>query len=235
MHRKIEYYQQQLSFDLGYQSIYGRDNLIVSRANCSAICFLEQWPAWQTPITVLIGEQGCGKTHISNLWLEKSKAISINKFELDKGVELALSGHSIFIDNLGKSKIDEINLFHLFNAIKETFLINKTTSLLITSHYFPSTWQLTINDLISRLRTVNMIKIDTPDDLLLKGLLKKLLADRQLIIDNNMIDYILLRVERTVDKINNLVNYIDQLVIDEKKKANRNIINKAFKLTEQKN
>lgn len=218
----------QLSFDLGYQTLYGRDNLVVSRANCAVVEFIDHWPNWRMPVTVIVGERGSGKSHLADIWCEKANAIPIDSKNLKEAVSLAMDGHSIFIDNLGPENIDEVALFHLFNVVKQNFTLNKQTSLLITSHITPVRWFLAINDLISRLRTVNIISIESPDDLLLRGVLVKLLSDRQLVFDATLLDYILIRIDRSLEAVNSFVKIIDDLVIDKQKRANRTMVAKAL-------
>jgi chromosomal replication initiation ATPase DnaA len=56
-------------------------------------------------------------------------------------------------------------------------------------------WQLA--DLASRMRSVNLVQLDGPDDALLRALLEKYFADRQLAVGPAVLDYIVARIERS--------------------------------------
>ncbi len=214
----------QLSFDLGYQTLYGRDNLVVSRSNCAAVEFIDQWPFWRIPITILVGDQGAGKSHLASVWCEKAKAIVVDKDNLAQAVERSLLGENLLIDGLGEGVLNEVLLFHLFNVVNQSKATDTASNLLITTRYYPSTWSVRLNDLVSRLRAVNLIVIDPPDDALLEGVLLKLLRERQLVINEHLIPYILLRIERSLKCIAEFVEILDQQVIKEKKRANRVLV-----------
>jgi chromosomal replication initiation ATPase DnaA len=56
---------------------------------------------------------------------------------------------------------------------------------------------VTIRDLASRLRAVPAIMLTPPDDALLRSLLVKLAADRQLALDEPLVSYLVNRIERS--------------------------------------
>lgn len=218
--------EKQLSLDLGYITSYERENLIVSRANCAAVELIDHWPMWPTPITVLIGGKGAGKSHLAHIWQNKTDAFQQTEF--DDAVDVAMSGRCVLIENIDQNPLDEIKLFHLINAVWQSYSVNRRCSLLLTARSRPSSWRLTIADLISRLRVVNMVEIGSPDDWLLRGVLVKLLSDRQLVIEAHLVDYIVSRVERSLWVLNALVDQLDQLVVDEKSRLSRPLIARAF-------
>ena len=65
-------------------------------------------------------------------------------------------------------------------------------------------------DLASRLRAARPVELGEPDDALLRRMLVKLFADRQLDVDPAVIDYIALRMERSMAGAAAIVDDLDR-------------------------
>ena len=52
-------------------------------------------------------------------------------------------------------------------------------------------------DLASRLRALPVVALDTPDDALLRAVIVKLFADRQLAVDESLVGFLVNRIERS--------------------------------------
>ena len=63
--------------------------------------------------------------------------------------------------------------------------------LLLTATDSPKTWGVTVPDLLSRLSTMALARIENPDDMMLGMLLVKLFNDRQLQVPGDVIMYVL--------------------------------------------
>ena len=96
---------------------------------------------------------------------------------------------------------DEAALFHLLNLARE-----RRAFVLLTCEKSPDHWGLSTADLLSRLRLAPSVSIGAPDDALLKAVLVKLFVDRQLVVDTSVVDYIALRIERSLAKADELVD-----------------------------
>ena len=70
---------------------------------------------------------------------------------------------------------DETALLHLLNAAGEAGL-----PILLAAPAPPSRWPVRLPDLASRLRAITAVEIGPPEDALLRTLLARLLAERQL-------------------------------------------------------
>ncbi|MCP4386047.1 MAG: hypothetical protein GY798_32355 [Hyphomicrobiales bacterium] len=110
------------------------------------------------------------------------------------------------MEDLHTERLDEAALFHLVNAAAE-----QGVSLLMTSRHPVSSLGLSLPDLISRLRAVNVIKLEAPDDALLGQVLAKLLADRQLVVEPAVIAFLLVRMERSLEAANSVADHLDRL------------------------
>ena len=86
-----------------------------------------------------------------------------------------------------------------------------------------------MKDLISRFTSFTNAEIKLPDDYLIKKILTKLFADRQLSLDHQQIDFITNRIERSYLSIINIVNKIDTLALRYKKSVTSSIVKEAIK------
>ena len=206
---------EQLALDLPLAPGQGRDDLVVGPANRSAVTWLDAWPEWPSRIAVLAGPVGCGKTHLAKLWAERAGArfIRPETEPLEPPPEQATA---IVVENMVQGAFSETWLFHLFNAVRQ-----QDGYLLLTSRRWPGDWGIALPDLQSRLRTAHLMEVSEPDDMLLRGVLSKLFADRQLVVAPAVIDYLALRMERSLGAAQKVVDTLDTLSISRKNAVTR--------------
>lgn len=197
---------KQLPLSLPHEPALGRADFLVGEANSDATAFIDAWPDWPASIVLLIGPAGSGKSHLARAWAERSKAVIVRaeELELEDPLRLVLSG-AVVVEDADDPSLDEKALFHLINVAR-----GRGASLLITAHSVPAEWGLSLPDLISRLRAAQPACLGPPDDDLLRRVLVKLFADRQLEPDVGLIDYILTRMERSFAAANALVDALDR-------------------------
>ena len=87
-----------------------------------------------------------------------------------------------------------------------------------------------LKDLKSRLKNCLFAEIDKPDDILIKALITKNLADHQISIDSKLIDFISKRITRSYDKIREFVCTIDKISLKKKKPINIKIIKEILEV-----
>ena len=87
---------------------------------------------------------------------------------------------------------DERVLFHLINLARE-----ERAFLLFTARIAPSAWSITIPDVVSRLRALPVVTLQAPDDAMLRAVIVKLAADRQLALEESVVRYLLTHIERS--------------------------------------
>ena len=73
----------------------------------------------------------------------------------------------------------------------------------------PSSSSIDLRDLRSRLRAVPVITLTPPDDNLFRALLVKFCADRQLSIDESVVNYLATRIERSFAAARRVVERLD--------------------------
>ena len=168
---------------------------------------------------LLIGPNKSGKTHLGKIWQKNNNAISYeNNFEIILNYK-----KNIFIDDFLKN-INEEKIFHLINHCS----INKLT-ILLTSNKEVFEHNFLLKDLVSRLKTFNLLRINLPDDDLIINLIIKLLHDKQIIIKNEQIfHYILKRIERSYAVIFLLIENIDKLSLEKKRELTIPLIKKLL-------
>ena len=168
---------------------------------------------------LLIGPNKSGKTHLGKIWQKNNNAVSYeNNFEIILNYK-----KNIFIDDFLKN-INEEKIFHLINHCS----INKLT-ILLTSKKEVFEHNFLLKDLVSRLKTFNLLRIDLPDDDLIINLIIKLLHDKQIIIKNEEIfHYILKRIERSYEEIFLLIENIDKLSLEKKRELTIPLIKKLL-------
>lgn len=196
----------QLPLPLPYAPQYGRDNFIRGRCNDAALALVERWPDWPAHIILLSGPAGSGKTHLAHIWAARSGAAILRAAELDRRVPTDLFRTSgLVIEDVDVRRVPEKPLFHLINSAGEA-----GARLLITSRGPAADWHVGLPDLRSRLRMAAPVALQEPDESLLRKVLVKLFADRQLGVDKTVIDYVLVRMERSLNSARRLVDALDR-------------------------
>lgn len=210
---------KQLTFDLALDPRYGAEDFLVSPSNEQAYGLVESWPDWPDTILLLVGPPGSGKSHLASIWAMSAHAWTIDAREIthDKVPHLISNG-ALAIEDMDRGDRDEAALFHLLNLARE-----RKAFLLITSETPPHRWSLRTPDLLSRLRLAPSVSLDAPDDALLKAVLVKLFVDRQLVVDTSVVDYIALRIERSLAKASALVALLDKEALSRGRRVSRAI------------
>ncbi|QTK78976.1 hypothetical protein AT6N2_C1192 [Agrobacterium tumefaciens] len=198
---------EQLPLAFSHQSASGRDDLLVSASLEAAVSLVDEWPNWPSPVVVLAGPPGSGKSHLANIWKNISEARDIHPTAGGDAARTAETGPVLFED-ADRRGFDDTELFHVINSVRQN-----GTTLLMTSRQWPSAWPVTLPDLRSRLKAVTIVETGEPDEGLLAQVLVKLFADRQLYMDDKLIGYIVNRMERSLDTAQTIVDRIDRLAL----------------------
>lgn len=197
--------QRQLTLDLGHRPAFGREDFLVAPGNHAAVEWIDRWPAWPGHALALFGPPGCGKSHLSQVFALRSRAVALAAPDLTTdlvGASLGLAGAFVVEEaNLA----DERALFHLFNAVRES-----KGSLLITGREPPARWSTELPDLRSRLASIPAVGIDPPDDAMMEAVLVKLFADRQLVVAPDVLSYAMRRMDRSFSAARHLVATADK-------------------------
>jgi chromosomal replication initiation ATPase DnaA len=195
-----------LAFALPHAESLTRDNFLEGPANAAALGLIESWPEWPARTMMLVGAEGSGKSHLAAVWAEQAGARSTAAHALSAAtVPAALATGALVVEDLKPGDFDERALFHLLNLARE-----EQAYLLITARTPPSTIEVELRDLRSRLRALPMVSLVEPDDLLFRALIVKFCADRQLAVDESVVGYLATRIERSYAAARQAVEQLDR-------------------------
>ena len=201
----------QLPLDLQFISTPERRDFLVSDCNRVATSWIDRWPDWpgQYRVLNLVGPAASGKSHLSAIWSRQAGALTIT--ELADGI--APVDKNIVLDNLDASdNWNEEALFHLVNRTADG-----AASVLVTSETPVAAMGWSLPDLSSRMRALSVATLDAPDDALLRSLLEKYFADRQLAVATQVLDYMVSRMERSFVAVQTIAAAMDRRSLAERR------------------
>lgn len=193
----------QLPLELPLQDSHRRDDLAVGAANALATQMIDAWPDWPGSLLLLVGPAGTGKTHLARIWAERAEALIMDAGALQAGSPAP--GRRIVIEDARPGAIDDTMLFATLNHVRA-----HGGHALITSRLLPGQWGVSLPDLASRLRAAQLARLSEPDDALLGQVIVKLFSDRQLGVDPGVVDYLVARMERSLEAAGRIVAEIDR-------------------------
>ncbi len=203
----------QLALDFGCRPALDAEDFLIATANREAVMWLDRWPDWPAPGLAIHGPRGCGKTHLTQVWLRRSRARLLTPETLaeDDPVALIGEGNCAAIEG-AEAGVDERALLHLYNWIAQ-----HGGHLLLTGLRPPARWRIELPDLRSRLSALPAAKVGPPDDALFVAVLIKHLSDRQLRVDESVVHYLTRRCERSFDAARRVVAALDAAALAEKR------------------
>jgi DnaA regulatory inactivator Hda len=202
----------QFTLDLGHRPALGRDDFLVAPCNAEAVAWLDRWPDWPAHASALYGPAGCGKSHLLAVFATAHDGAVLAAAALNAEAVLRMDLPPVTLVDGLEALGDEAALFHLWNRAKEA-----GTHLLLAGREAPARLKIGLPDLRSRLAAIPAIGIGAPDDALLAALLVKHFADRQLRVGEDVVTYILGRIERSFAAIGSVVEALDRASLSERR------------------
>jgi chromosomal replication initiation ATPase DnaA len=215
----------QLALALDHAESHAREDFLAGPSNAAALSLIERWPDWPSRTMLLRGPEGSGKSHLAAIWARASGARMLSPRSLDGAdVPIALATGALVLENLAEGRFDEAALFHLLNLARE-----EHAYVLITARGAPSTWRIAVPDLASRLRALPVVALTAPDDALLRAVIVKLFADRQLAVDESLVAYLTTRIERSFAAARAAVDALDREALRLKRPVTRVLAAELFR------
>jgi chromosomal replication initiation ATPase DnaA len=209
---------EQLVFELPHRAAMGLEDFLVSQSNEAAVALVDRWPDWPIGAAVIAGPPGSGKTHLANVWLLRAGATIFAASTISReDVPRMASLGAVIVEDV-HALADEAALFHLLNLVREQRL-----QVLLTTDTAPGDLDIGLPDLHSRLKALPLASIAAPDDALLRAVLVKLFADRQLSVEPHIIDYVLVRMERSMSAAERFVTEADRQALVLQRRVTRAI------------
>jgi chromosomal replication initiation ATPase DnaA len=195
---------RQLVLDLAHRTSFASDDFLVSPSNAEAFAMVERWPDWPDRVLLLLGPSGCGKSHIAAIWAARTVARIVRPG--DPLNPACGSGQPVAVlEDCDRAGHDDAALFHLINLARDN-----GGWLLITAREPPSLWGVKTADLLSRLRLAPTVPIGRPEPPLIRAVIVKLFADRQIRIDEEVVAYAARHCERSLEAVNRFVAAVDE-------------------------
>ncbi len=208
---------RQLALTLAHTDSFAAEDFLRGPTNADAVAMIEHWPDWPARTLALVGPEGAGKSHLAMIWAETAGARFLSARALaEVDLPAALATGALVVEDLEPGGFDERALFHLLNLSRE-----ESAFLLLTARTAPAAWPVRIPDLGSRLRALPVVELGAPDDALLRAVLLKLFADRQLRVDDSLVNYLATRIERTFAAAREVVSQLDREALRQQRPVTR--------------
>ena len=223
---------RQLPIEFPHRPSLDKEDFFVAPCNIEAVEMIDQWPNWPHFAICIYGSEGCGKSHLANVFASNVSAhdnypyripcVQAKDIKLDTPHKLFAKHRCLIVENLSR-KINNEAIFHLYNLYR-----NEGGFILFTSEIAPARMNISLPDLQSRLNIMPSLEIKDPDDELLSCLLVKLFSDRQIFITPEQINYIVSNMQRSFSYARKLVETTDRISLARKRAVSVSIIKEAM-------
>jgi chromosomal replication initiation ATPase DnaA len=210
---------EQLLFDLAQRPALGAEDFIVSASNQAAVDLVDSYPQWRDRVVALVGPEGSGKSHLAHVWQLRSSATIVPAREVtDAIIALQARDRAIVLEDIDRGLADEHAVFHLLNQVRDI-----GGHVLLTARSATGNWKIAMPDLRSRVRALPVVPIGEPDEALLRAVLIKLLADRQLMASPAAVTHLARHMERSMGMALRIVDELDRRVWQAKLPVTRDL------------
>ena len=216
---------RQLVLALDHSVSFAREDFLRGPSNTAALTLIDQWPDWPDRIVALVGSEGSGRSHLAAIWAEATGARILSAKLLSvTDLPAALATGALVVEDLEATSFDELALFHLINLARE-----ERAYVLFTTRMAPANFPFTIRDLASRLRAIPVVTLSAPDDTLLRAVIVKLAADRQIAVDDELVNYLANRIERSFAAARAAVQRLDEEAMRQHRPVTRALAIELFR------
>jgi chromosomal replication initiation ATPase DnaA len=215
---------RQLALALDHAENYAREDFLSGPCNEGPLALIDCWPDWPANAIALIGPEGSGKTHLASMWAAAAGARVISARAIgEANLPSALATGALVVEDAA-AVADERALFHLINLARE-----EKAFLLFAARAAPATWPAALPDLVSRLRALPLSTLQAPDDAMLRAVMVKVAADRQLALDESVVSYLSTRIERSFAASRAAVIALDNEALRQRRPATRALAAEIFR------
>lgn len=216
---------EQLALALGHIEHFGREDFLEGPSNAAALRLVERWPDWPDRVAALVGPEGAGKSHLATIWAQASGArVLTARLLAEDMLPTSLATGALAVEDVAAEGLNERALFHLLNLARE-----EGAFVLLTARTPPASWPVAIPDLASRLRAIPVVTLAPPDDALLRAVIVKLCADRQLMVDESLVNYLVTRIERSFAAARSAVVALDHEALKQQRPITRALAADLFR------
>ncbi len=159
--------------------------------------------AWPSGAMALVGPAGAGKSHLAAIWASRAGAWPMEEEPDLSGADLPRLAEDVD-RRLGDSDY-EVTLFHALNRAAQ----GMSGPLLLTGRDAPARWACRLPDLRSRLNALPCAVLAEPDDEALRDLLTAFFRERSIKPGDDLLDYLVRRIERSATGAAAIVDALD--------------------------
>ncbi len=219
----------QLLLSFPPRTALGREDFLLGSSNREAFALVDDWPQWSDPVNLIVGPKGSGKTHLVEIWAAASDAlVARDRFLVSEVLRSMDEGRPVALELGDARHFDERAVFHVLNAARQA-----GSPLLLTARDDWQHWNLTLPDAISRVRAISPVILGPPDDDLLKQVVVKLFSDRQTGIGMAVLDFALVRLERSFEAAILFVDACDEIALRSARKVSKQVATDALLAVER--
>ena len=173
------------------------------------------WPDWPASTLLLIGPPGAGKSHLGAIWASRANAAILGPAE-NLAEATRASSQPILLEDCDRRNGSDADFFHLLNTLKENH-----RALVMTARMPPDRWGLATADLLSRLRQSPIAVLQQVDEPLIRAVMVKLFADRQLTVDVDVVAFAARNIDRSFEAVEAFARAIDEASLSSGKRVTR--------------
>lgn len=200
----------QLLLDFPNTIDFSSENYLLHKGNQEATqALLQPWPT-QRFGAVIYGAQGVGKTHLLKVYCAHYGVAYARAENLPPLAEVPLH-LAVDVEKMPLSAQSQELLFHVFNHLNQLggTLVLALPAALKELDLLP--------DLASRLHLLEAYELVTPDEDMLRQLIAKWAYEKQLALPENVVRYLLERVERAPARMQKVLAGLDALSLQQKR------------------
>jgi chromosomal replication initiation ATPase DnaA len=197
---------RQFALPFSHAQRYEAEAFIADDCNADALAWLERPADWPGLRLAVHGEKGCGKTHLLHVFAARHQAVVLPGTAVRRLLDLPQRG-AVAVDDADAGP-EPGALLHLLNMAAEAGL-----PVLLAGRTAPAHWPYTLPDLTSRLRAMPTVALKPPGDALLRAMLARLMAERQVAVPQAVQDFMLLRLPRSGDALREAAARLDRAAL----------------------
>ena len=167
------------------------DEFLIGSSNERAVQHLERWSTWPVMAVLVTGPRKSGRSLLARIFAAKTGGGLIDDAE----------------------RQNETSIFHAWNRAQE-----ERRPVVIVADAAPPEWTIKLPDLRSRLTASPLIRIGDPDEALMRAIFERQFLRRGIDARPEVIQWLVVRVERTHIALLRAVDLLDQAVLERHKR-----------------
>ena len=182
---------QQMGLPFDWPADPRDDEFLIGASNERVVQQLERWSTWPVMAVLVTGPRKSGRSLLARIFAAKTGGGLVDDAE----------------------RQSETAIFHAWNRAQE-----ERRPVVIVADVAPPEWAIKLPDLRSRLAASPMVRIGDPDEHLMRALFERLFLRRGLDARPELIQWLVVRVERTHIALLRAVDLLDQAVLERHKR-----------------